>query len=127
VGLREIAAADLKSIVEDSAGGFGWLIKVTDPDTLEASLVGFSNDVSQTIDPDTGQAVSGRIASVALAIASLTAAGLGLPRGISDKTSKPWIVMFNDIGGTAHTFKVRESMPDRALGIVVCTLEAYRA
>jgi len=126
VSLRNQAAADLLAILEDSAGGFGWPITVTSPEGVTASLVGFSNDVAQVIDPETGIAVSGRVASVALAIASLTAAGLGLPRAIADGERRPWRVAFNDIGGTAHSFKVNEAMPDRAIGIVTCTLEAYK-
>jgi hypothetical protein len=127
VSLRELAAADLKVILEDSATGFGWAITVTNPEGTEATLTGFSTDIGQTIDPDTGQAVSGRRASVAIAIASLTDAGLGLPRSIADSGSRPWVIVFDDIHGTSHRFKVAESMPDRAAGVVTCLLEAYRA
>ena len=126
MSLRDQAAADLRVILEDSVGGFGWPITVTSPEGVTASLVGFSNDIAQTIDPETGIAVSGRSASIALAIASLTAAGLGLPRSIADGARYPWRVTFNDIGGTSHTFKVSEAMPDRAIGAVTCTLEAYK-
>jgi hypothetical protein len=125
VSLRELAAADLKLILEDTEA-FGWPITVTSPAGVTAALVGYSNDIALTIDPETGIAVSGRSASVALAMASLTAAGLGLPRAIADVNSAPWLVTFNDIGGAAHTFKVSESHPDRAIGCITCTLEAYR-
>jgi hypothetical protein len=78
------------------------------------------------IDPETGMAVSGRTASVALPIAVLAEAGLGLPQAEPDGGKKPWAVFFKDIGGCAWTFKVREAKPDRAIGIVVCILEHYR-
>jgi hypothetical protein len=126
VSLRAQAAADLGAILGDAAGGFGWPITVTDPSGTARTLTGFSSDIGQVIDPQTGVAVAGRTASVALALAALTAAGLGMPRGIADPASKPWVVSFNDIGGTSHTFKVLEAMPDRALGVVVCTLESYK-
>jgi len=126
VSLRDQAAADAKRILEDSAAGFGWPITVTAPDGSSASLKGFSTDVAQTIDPDTGMTVSGRTASVTLPIKALTDAGLALPRGIADQASKPWRVTFDDIHGTSHEFKVAESMPDRALGVVLCMLEAYK-
>lgn len=125
MSLRERAAADLKVIVED-ANGFGWPITVTDPFGATAALRGLSTDIGHTIDPETGIAVSGRRASIALAIASLTAAGLGIPRGIADAAGKPWVIVFNDIGGSPHTFKVCEAMPDRAIGVVTCILEAYK-
>ena len=126
-GLREMAEADLAFTLEDEATGFGWPITVTDPaGTSSTGLIGQSDDIAQLIDPDTGQAVSGRLASVGLRISSLTAQSLGLPEAIADETSKPWVVKFDDINGVAHTIKVQDSNPDRALGLVVCTLEAYK-
>ena len=127
MGLRTIAEQDLGVILEDSVTGFGWSIIVTDPSGNSGSgpLTGFSDDIAQIIDPDTGQAVSGRLASVALRISSLTLAGLGLPRGIADAGIKPWIVEFNDINGNPFKFKVSQSNPDRALGMVVLLLELY--
>jgi hypothetical protein len=126
VNLRLQAAADLKTILEDSVAGFGWAIRVTDPGGNSADLTGFSNDVAMMIDPETGIAVSGRTASVALAMASLTAAGLALPRGVADGATAPWLVEFLDINGDSQLFKVTEGMPDRAIGLVTCKLEFYK-
>jgi len=125
MSLRQLAESDLGLILEDSSTGFGWSITVTDPAGKSRTLTGFSDDIAQIIDPDTGQAVSGRLASVALRTSSLIAAGLTLPCGISDSGSKPWIVEFNDINGSAYKFKVSQSNPDRALGLVTCLLELY--
>lgn len=126
MSLRLQAAADLKAIVEDSVGGFGWPITVTNPDGVTAAMVGLSTDVNLTIDPETGQAVAGRRASVALALATLATLGLGVPVGIEDCKRKPWLVVFSDIGNSPQTFKVKTALPDRAIGLVVCELEAYR-
>lgn len=126
MGLRAQAEADLGLILEDAETGFGFPITVTDPDGNSANMIGFSDDIAQIIDPDTGQAVSGRLASAVLRISSLTTAGLDLPRGIADAGSKPWIIEFDDINGNAFEFKVSQSNPDRALGLVVCLLELYR-
>lgn len=125
MSLRQLAEADLSAILEDGVTGFGWPITVTDPKGRQAPLSGFSNDISQLIDPDTGVLVSGRLATVSLRIASLLAAGLTLPQGIADATRKPWLIKFDDINGNPYTFKVAESNPDRALGLVVCVLELY--
>lgn len=126
MSLRNIAEADLEYILEDGTYGFGWPITLTDPQgNVSSGLIGYSNDIAQLIDPDTGQLVSGRSASVVLRMSTLTAAGFSLPRGVADQSSKPWIVVFNDIGGASHTFKVIQGDPDRALGIIVCMLEAY--
>lgn len=126
MGLRELAETDAGNILNDVTYGFGWSITVTDPDGASAVLTGFSNDISQLIDPDTGQAVSGRLATAAIHIQTLIDAGLSLPVGIVDLNSKPWVIEFNDINGNSYTFKVNESNPDRALGVVVCILETYK-
>jgi hypothetical protein len=126
MGLRDIAQADLKTIMEDADTGFGWSFAITDPDEKSESLVGRSNDIGLVIDPDTGMAVSGRLASIAIQISSLIDAGFTeLPRGIADDTLKPWIIVFDDINFNAFTFKVSQSNPDRTLGIITCTLELY--
>ena len=126
MSIRQLAESDLGAILEDSAMGFGWPITVTDPSGLSVPLTGFSDDISQVIDPDTGVAVSGRLATVALRISSLVLEGLGLPVAIADSSRKPWVIQFNDINGNTFTFKVSESNPDRALGMVICQLELYQ-
>lgn len=125
MGLREQIAADTKAILEDQASGFGYPITLTDPLGNTADLVGFSNDISQVIDPDTGTAVSGRAVECTLAIKSITDAGLSLPQGIANVDEKPWTVSFTDINGNAGTFKVFESVPDRAMGTVILALELW--
>jgi len=125
MNLRSVAEKDLGAILEDGVMGFGWAIQVTDPSGLSKHLTGFSDDISQIIDPDTGEAVSGRLVSVALRISSLTTAGLTLPVGIADASIKPWVIEFNDINGNPFKFKVSQSNPDRAIGLVTCLLELY--
>ena len=138
MSLRVLAESDLSFILEDGTYGFGWDISLIAPDGQEFSevpqesgdpkpLLGFSDDISSIIDPDTGQAVSGRLASVALRESTLRAIGIeSLPKGISERASKPWVVKFNDIQGKPYSFKVSQSNPDRALGVLVLLLESYR-
>lgn len=127
MNLRRQSEADLEYILEDSATGFGWSVTVTDPNGLIATLTGSSNDISQVVDPETGQIVSGRSASVALRVASLFKAGFNsLPTGVADRNSKPWRVTFKDINGICYDFKVIQANPDRTLGIVTCILEIYK-
>jgi len=126
MSLRSVAENDLGAILEDGVMGFGWAIQVTDPSGLSKPLTGFSDDISQIIDPDTGEAVSGRLVSVALRISSLTAEGFStLPVGIADSKIKPWIIEFDDINGNPYKFKVAQSNPDRALGLITCILGLY--
>lgn len=126
MSLRKLAATDLGMILGDESG-FGWPIKLTDPDGIMKEFTGFSNDVSQIIDPDTGIVVSGRTASIIIRIELIYQAfpGKELPRGIANSSLKPWLVEFNDINGNNHKFKISESNPDRALGLITCILELY--
>ena len=125
MGLRETAAADAQTLLGD-LDGFGQAITLRSPEGVEVELVGYSNDIAETIDPQTGMVVIGRSASVALSILALDEAGLGMPRGVASSSSAPWVVSFSDQVGNVHVFKVTESRPDRALGVVTCVLEAYR-
>ncbi len=126
MGLRELAEADNRAILNDGAYGFGYSISLENPAGTVTPFTGFSNDISQVVDPDTGVAVSGRLATVAININDIVDAGLELPKGIADAGSKPWLCRFDDINGNAHTFKVSKSDPDRAIGILICTLEFYK-
>ena len=92
---------------------------------MSADLIAGANDIATSIDPETGQIVSGRTAEVHLRISSLVANGLAVPKGVADPAAKPWIVRFADIGGTPWKFKVSEARQDRAIGLVICILEAY--
>jgi hypothetical protein len=127
MSLRRTAKTDLNTILNDSTTGFGWPITVTSPKGIRKPLTGFSDDIAQLIDPDTGQAVSGRLISAALTIADIMAvfSTEGLPKGIEDKTSKPWIVEFDDLDGNSYKFKVAKSNPDRMLGLLTMMLEFY--
>lgn len=125
MNLRLQAEADLAITLEDSASGFGWNVTVRDPSDNQSGLIGQSNDIGFLIDPETGQGSASRQATVVLRLSSLEAAGFGIPVGISDSSSKPWTITFDDINGHPFTFKVSESHPDRQLGVVRCLLETY--
>lgn len=125
MSLRRVAEADLGFIVEDCETGFGWPLTLTAPDGTSIEVVGMSNDISQVIDPETGVIVSGRLASIAIRMSTLKARGFDQPVGIADAKSKPWVVEFDDIGDEYCQFKISESNPDRAIGLIVCFLEAY--
>ena len=113
-------------ILTDTAG-FAWSVVVTDPDGRSACLRGFSTDIADLIDPDTGQAVSGRQAEVAISMDSLKNAGLTHPEYVASEDGKPWLVRFDDVQGASHTFKVMRSAPDRTVGLILCYLELYVA
>ena len=117
-----MAQAVLKSILENVMTGFGEALTLITPSDVEYSVKGFSNDIGQTIDPDTGQLVSGRNAQVTLSLESIMALGIGIPEGISSSDSKPWRIRYTDLSGAVVTFAVITSSPDRSLGSLVLYL-----
>ena len=126
MGLRQQARLDARTILTDT-DGFAWPVVVTDPDGLSACIKGFSTDIADLIDPETGMAISGRQAEVSLSMDSLKQMGLKHPAYIASEDGKPWLIKFDDIEGSSHTFKVMRSAPDRTVGLILCYLEAYVA
>lgn len=112
--------ADVKAILNDTACSVGVPIVITSPAGVSESFTGFSNDIALLIDPDTGEAVSGRIATIAVSMLSLEDAGFSNPEGIPDLDSKPWVVEFS-----GKVFRVTESHPDHTTKLLTCTLTAY--
>lgn len=125
MGIRELANRHNRAILNNEATGGGWRFVLTSPDGATAALTGWSNDISQIIDPDTGQAVSGRLATVTMHLEDLDAAGLSIPAGENFATEKPWLVQWFDLRGNSYTFKVTSADPDRTINNVTCILEAW--
>lgn len=127
VSLRELAESDLAITLEDP-DGFGWPVTLTDPNGFSnpSFIYGQTGDIGQLIDPDTGEAVTGRLAHLSIRISTVRAAFQGqLPRGTNAEDDIPWFVTFDDINGQEYTFKVSRSAPDRTLGFINLILEAY--
>lgn len=126
MGLIDLARRHNRAILSNSSTGGAWPVTITNPDGASATVSGWSNDISQIIDPDTGQAVSGRAASLSLSIDDLRAEGLDIPKGQNSRNAKPWLIAWNDGKGTDFLFKISSADPDRTLDSVVCILEAYK-
>ena len=100
---------------------------LTSPSGVSQQFTGYGFDISQLIDPDTGQVISGRMAHASISLGSFYELypGSSLPVSISNARDKPWTVVFNDVNGLSYTFKVLKSSPDRSLGLIVLALELY--
>jgi hypothetical protein len=121
VNLRQQAEADLAVTLTDPAA-FGWPVTVKNPAGTTRQVYGQFGDIGMTLQPDTGQAVSGRKVYIALRIADL--AGLGMPRAEGNPGARPWTISAANIsGGGSILGRVVEAMPDRALGLIMLILE----
>jgi hypothetical protein len=123
MSLRDLATKDLNTILTSD---FGIEILLTPPAGIARTVTGYTNDIAQAIDPDTGQIISGRVISIAIALRTLSEQGLEIPRGYADESVNPWLVQFLDTDLKAYQFKILASNPDRALGIVTCELEFFK-
>jgi hypothetical protein len=121
MGLREQAKLDARAILEDTLG-FAWPVTLTSPLGVVTSVYGFTTDVGQTIDPETGQAVAGQRASCTVALGALPS----LPEAVAEGSRKPWLATFADSQGVFGAWKVIEVLPDRAAGVVVLLLEVFK-
>lgn len=111
-------------IVEDAAG-FSQQLTFTSPEGVVLVLRGELFDISEGLDVETGQAATVRHISARVSAGRFTEAGLKLPRGITDKASKPWTVAGADALGRARTYKVQEARPDATLPVLILILEIY--
>ena len=125
MSLREIANADLKEIVNDPETG-GDECTITSPAGGQETFSVLNNDIELSIDPDTGQMVTGRQATIAVLINELVTAGFDKIRGIADSSGKPWLVDIGDVKGVAGKFKVIQNIPDSTIGLMVLILESYK-
>jgi len=129
MSLRVQAEADLAVTLEASTD-FGEPFTLTDPSDFASAtqLYGAVGDIGQVLDPDTGQAVSARHATLTARIATLTAAGYTtLPEGKADAGVKPWRVDFAGVSTASQRYKVVQSFPDRTLGVVTMILAFWNA
>lgn len=125
MGLRARAAADTKTILENTEDA-GWELTITNPDGDSVNVVGHTNDIGLTIDPETGIPVVGRTASASVCISSVQPV-IGMPTGVHLSTSKPWLVATTDINGNALSYKIEQVHVDRTIDVMVLILGGWNA
>lgn len=132
MSLIQRAEKDLARMIENQ-NDFGWPVILTDPDGKKLEklpdgkpLLALCDDISSLIDADTGDPVSGQLITLSLRISTLLDNGFDLPKAISDKSKKPWLIEFKNVNGSGAVYKVSRSEPDRMAGIVFLVLEHYR-
>lgn len=125
MSLRETTHAALKEIMNDAEIG-GDVITITSPAGVSHDFKSFTNDIFQSIDPGTGQIISGRVCTVSVLISELIAVEFDTIQGIPDETSRPWVAETTDVNGRTYKFKICETHPDNGAGLVLCFLEVYQ-
>ena len=125
MSLLNVAAKDARGIIE-SPRNASRDIKLIEPNGTEHSLTVGTRSISQSIDPDTGELVSGQFISITPSLLTLAERNISMPRNIQDHSENPWlVVMTNHITSLETTYKVIHSAPDFTLGLIVCDLGNY--
>ena len=127
MGLNEIAADDFANFTSNT-DEFGHEFVITAPDgTVIEGIKGYSTDISALIDPETGQMVAGRTASVSIAMRFFRNAGFGsIPTMEPKKNKKPWIFEWLAPNTSVYTFSVRDAIPDRKLDQTLFMLQSFK-
>lgn len=124
MGLRDTAHVDLREILADTVDG-GEPVTITSPTGVSESFYAFTNDIHFSIDPETGQTVTGRQCTASVLISALISAGFSAIKGVSEINAKPWLITLSDANGVEATLKISETFPDRGTGLFVMFLEGY--
>lgn len=125
MSLFDDAAIELQEIINDDIGATV-ACTITSPDGVFYAFNCRMSDISQTLDVNTRERISGRRIEISVSMIDLAEAGFESSRGIEKKTEKPWKVEFSNVISKEETYKVVETSPDSSLGIVVIHLEIMR-
>lgn len=125
MSLFDDAAIELREIINDDLGATV-VCTITSPDDVFYSFNCCMSDISQTLDVNTRERISGRRIEISVSMLDLAEVGFESIRGVEKKTEKPWRVEFNNVISKEGTYKIVETAPDSSLGIVVIHMEIMR-
>ena len=125
MGLLERMQKDSQRIMNSTTFGFSKAIALISPDGVEYPFKAILSVIHNLIDPDTGQPVSGYLATASLNRLDLNDNQITLPEGVSSQFERPWTLRETNIDGVQVTYKITRAAPDEANGNILCDLGAY--
>lgn len=118
MGLAELAASDAKMYLGDLEG-FARTITFQSPLGVTAPVSGLYMDTAMKLDPDTRMPVLARDVYIVVHVDNLYAAGLDVPVATQKRGANNWYFFIsNGIDRSEVKYRVKQSAPDRSLGIV---------
>jgi len=111
--VRDLAAADLKDIIEDESGAGTPYTLINDAG--EYPVVGTFGDIGSLTDPITGEAIQDRSIEATVIMETITAAAGKIP-------ARGWRVRITGLDGKEITLYVQRNEPDRSVGLCRLTL-----
>ena len=125
MSLLDRVQKDSQRILNSEKFGFSTPLVLTDPSETAHDLKGIVSVIHNLIDPDTGQPVSGFLATVSLNALDLRDKGIDMPEGEMDSNSKPWKVQTTVVGGVQISTKVTRVAQDETNGNILIDLGNY--
>ncbi len=125
MSLIERLQKDSQRIMNSSRYGFGQAIILTEPSGIAHTLKGIVSIIHNLIDPDTGQPVSGFLATVSLNVLDLQSMGIDIPEGEMSEYARPWTVQTANVSGVQVLAKVIRVAPDETNGNLLVDLGNY--
>lgn len=124
MNLTQTMRKDFNKIM-GSKSGIAESIQIIDPNGESHDIQAVVSVIHNLIDPDTGQPVSGFLATASISRLHLMARNLSIPAGEFDQNKRPWVLVYNDIDGNSTKYIVVRSAPDEAQGNVLLDLGSY--
>ncbi len=124
MSIRDLAAKDIRAIV--ARGDVSADISIVTPDGGSFAIKAIVNDIGQRLDPETGGYVTSNDATCTFVLQDLYDAGVQIPYGVMDESEQLYTLSFNSVAGVQRNFSIKEVMPDRTVGMVVCMLSEYQ-
>jgi hypothetical protein len=110
MNIRELAAADSLTILNDINSAATPFVLITADDGKEYPVSGSYGDIGYLLDPATGTAIQGRTIEAAYSMAAL--------REQTDREpEKGWRFICNDLAGNETILFVVLYVPDRTIGL----------
>ena len=125
MGLLDRLRKDSQRIMNSDRFGFSTAITLTTPAGIQYPFKSIIAVIHNLIDPDTGQPVSGFLATASINVLDLQASLLELPEGEMSESLRPWTITETNINGVVVTYKIVSTAPDEANGNILCDLVTY--
>ena len=125
MSLLDRVQKDSQRIMNSNRFGFSTALVLTAPDGVAHGLNGIVSVIHNLIDPDTGQPVSGFLATVSLNTLDLQQSAIDMPYGEMDEQERPWTVDTTLVGGVEILTKVIRVAPDKTNGNILIDLGVY--
>lgn len=116
---------DSQRIMNSARCGFSTAITLTDPSGVGYPFNSIIAVIHNLVDPDTGQPVSGFLATASINTLDLLALGLEIPEGEMSESARPWTITETNIQNVVVTYKIVSAAPDEANGNILCDLVNY--